>query len=164
MKHPLGVNGWRQSGGRFALNLRHEGRNGSFHHIFAQSVHESQTQKARLGAVTRVHLNNEVDLVAKLGDIKYVYTRTWGDHARVFKIVSFYLFSHRAGTLGTIAPEMQHEVAAAKWIPLADAPKLLAYKGEKQMARSAQQYVAEHPELAAKQAQHRDNETQRKTS
>src|SRR6184192_2579289 len=87
----------------------------------------------------------EADLIAKLGDIKYVYTRTWGDHARVFKIVSFYLFRHRGGTLGKIAPEMQHEVAAAKWIPLADAPKLLAYNGEKQMAGAAQLYVAEHP-------------------
>src|SRR5438094_5340666 len=106
----------------------------------------------------------EADLIAKLGDIKYVYTRTWGDHARVFKIVSFYLFRHRGGTLGKIAPEMQHEVAAAKWIPLADAPKLLAYNGEKQMAGAAQLYVAEHPELAVKQAHHRRTETQRKTN
>jgi 8-oxo-dGTP pyrophosphatase MutT (NUDIX family) len=106
----------------------------------------------------------EADLVAKLGDIKYVYTRTWGDHARVFKIVSFYLFRHRAGTLGKIAPEMQHEVAAAKWIALADAPKLLAYKGEKQMAGAALQYVEQHPELAEKQIHHRGTETQRQQS
>ena len=90
----------------------------------------------------------EADLITKLGDIKYVYTRSWGDHARVFKIVSFYLFRHRRGTLGQIAEEMQHEVVAAKWIPLADAPKLLAYQGEKEMARAAQAYVDQHPELA----------------
>ena len=31
------------------------------------------------------------EMVAKLADIKYIYVRNWGDHARVFKIVSFYL-------------------------------------------------------------------------
>jgi len=36
---------------------------------------------------------------------------------------------------------MRVEVAKASWIRLADAPKLLAYKGEKQMARQALEYV-----------------------
>ena len=36
-------------------------------------------------------------LVTKLGDSKYVYTRAWGDGARVFKIVSFYLMRYRSG-------------------------------------------------------------------
>ena len=89
----------------------------------------------------------DAELIAKLADIKYVYTRTWGDRARVFKIVSFYLFRYLRGTIGKIAPEMQHEVAEAKWIPLDQAPQLLSYKGERDMARAAQNYLAEHPEL-----------------
>ena len=40
------------------------------------------------------------ELVAKLADIKYFYVRNWGDHARVFKIVSFYLLLYRSGRLG----------------------------------------------------------------
>jgi ADP-ribose pyrophosphatase YjhB (NUDIX family) len=91
----------------------------------------------------------EAEVIAKLADIRYIYTRTWGDGARVFKIVSFYLFRYRRGTIGKIAPEMQHEVAAAKWIPLDQAPQLLSYKGERNMAQAAQRYVAEHAELAA---------------
>jgi hypothetical protein len=43
---------------------------------------------------------------------------------------------------------MRIEVARALWIPLQDAPKLLAYKGEKDMARRALDYVIEHPDLA----------------
>ena len=39
------------------------------------------------------------DLVSKLADIKYVYVRNWGDRARVFKIVSFYLLLYRSGRL-----------------------------------------------------------------
>jgi 8-oxo-dGTP pyrophosphatase MutT (NUDIX family) len=89
----------------------------------------------------------DADLITKLADIKYVYTRTWGDGARVFKIVSFYLFRYLRGTIGQIAPEMQHEVAAAKWIRLEQAPQLLSYKGEREMAKAAQRYLAEHPDL-----------------
>ena len=90
----------------------------------------------------------EAELIAKLGDVRYVYTRTWGDRARVFKIVSFYLFRYRAGTIGKITPEMQHEVAEAKWISLDDASRMLSYKGERDMIVRAQKYIAEHPEIA----------------
>jgi len=87
------------------------------------------------------------DLVIKLGDIKYIYTRTWGDGGRVFKIVSFYLMRYRSGRINDIAPEMRIEVAHARWVQLEDAPTLLAYRGEKQMARRALEYVEAHTEL-----------------
>jgi 8-oxo-dGTP pyrophosphatase MutT (NUDIX family) len=85
--------------------------------------------------------------VIKLADIKYVYVRAWGDRERVFKIVSFYLFLYKSGKIDAISDDMRIEVAQALWIPLEDAPKLLAYRGEKQMARKALDYVAAHPEL-----------------
>ena len=72
--------------------------------------------------------------VEKLGDVRYVYT--WAGE-RVFKIVSFFLFRYRAGRLGDIPPEHAHEVAEARWLPLEDAPRLLAYKGEREMAAKA---------------------------
>jgi 8-oxo-dGTP pyrophosphatase MutT (NUDIX family) len=87
------------------------------------------------------------DAVAKLGDSKYVYTRAWGDGARVFKIVSFYLMRYRSGRINDITPEMRIEVARARWVRLEDAPALLAYGGEKQMARRALEYVEAHPEF-----------------
>jgi 8-oxo-dGTP pyrophosphatase MutT (NUDIX family) len=70
----------------------------------------------------------------KLGDVRYVYT--WAGE-RVFKIVSFYLFRYRSGRLGDIAPEQRIEVDEARWLPLAEAQKLLAYKGEREMAAKA---------------------------
>jgi 8-oxo-dGTP pyrophosphatase MutT (NUDIX family) len=87
------------------------------------------------------------DPVTKLGDSKYVYTRVWGDGARVFKIVSFYLMRYRSGRINDIAPEMRVEVARARWVRLKDGPALLAYKGEKQMARRALEYVEADAEL-----------------
>lgn len=86
-------------------------------------------------------------LVTKLADIKYVYVRTWADSARVFKIVSFYLLRYESGRINNIAPEMRIEVARARWLLLENAPTLLAYRGEKQMARQALEYIATHAEL-----------------
>ncbi len=86
-------------------------------------------------------------LVAKLADIKYMYVRVWGDGERVFKIVSFYLLRYESGEIDKVSEEMRVEVARARWVRLDDAPKLLAYKGEKQMARKALEYVGAHPEI-----------------
>jgi 8-oxo-dGTP pyrophosphatase MutT (NUDIX family) len=85
--------------------------------------------------------------ITKLGDSKYVYVRSWGDGERVFKIVSFYLLRHESGRIDNLTEAMRVEVARAKWVRLEDAPKLLAYGGEKQMARKALEYVEAHPDL-----------------
>lgn len=87
------------------------------------------------------------DPVTKLGDSKYIYTRSWGDGRRVFKIVSFYLMRYRSGRINDIAPAMRIEVARARWVRLEEAPRLLGYAGEKQMARRALGYVKAHAEL-----------------
>jgi 8-oxo-dGTP pyrophosphatase MutT (NUDIX family) len=85
--------------------------------------------------------------VAKLSDIKYAYVRTWGGRERVFKIVSFYLFLYRSGEIDDIEPEMRIEVKRALWIPLEDAVRKLAYRGEKDVVGKAQVYLKGHPEL-----------------
>ena len=74
-------------------------------------------------------------LVEKLGDVKYTYTRR--DGVRVFKIVSFYLLRAGRGRIGAIDEAMRIEVAEARWLPLDDAPRLLAYGGEREMAAKA---------------------------
>ena len=79
--------------------------------------------------------------ITKLADIKYMYVRTWGDGERVFKIVSFYLLRYESGEIDDVTDAMRVEVARALWVPLQEAPKLLAYKGEKQMAKQALEYV-----------------------
>jgi len=72
----------------------------------------------------------EAEPVEKLGDIRYWYSR---DGRRVMKIVSFFLFRWRAGSVR----DHDHEVEAAEWIPLEDAPRRLAYRGERDMAIAA---------------------------
>src|SRR3954467_10225537 len=62
--------------------------------------------------------------LGKLGDVRYVFT--W-DGERIFKVVSFFLVRYQGGRLGDIPPEFRHEVAEVRWLPLEDAPRLLAY-------------------------------------
>jgi 8-oxo-dGTP pyrophosphatase MutT (NUDIX family) len=73
-------------------------------------------------------------LVEKLGDVRYVYTR---QGERVFKVVSFFLLRAGRGRIGEIEDRMRIEVAEARWLPLDEAPRLLAYGGEREMAAKA---------------------------
>ena len=70
----------------------------------------------------------------KLGDVKYVYT--WAGE-RIFKVVSFYLVRYSGGRLGDVPPEHRHEVAEVRWLALDEGPRLLAYGGEREMAKKA---------------------------
>jgi 8-oxo-dGTP pyrophosphatase MutT (NUDIX family) len=84
--------------------------------------------------------------ITKLADIKYVYVRSWGDQERVFKVVSFYLLRYESGQIDDVKPEMRIEVKRASWLLLAEAEKKLAYRGERDVVRRAQEYLGAHPE------------------
>jgi 8-oxo-dGTP pyrophosphatase MutT (NUDIX family) len=86
-------------------------------------------------------------LVSKLADIKYVYVRSWGDQQRVFKIVTFYLLRYESGQIDEISPEMRIEVRRALWLPLQEALRKLAYRGERQVVQQAQEYLRTHSGL-----------------
>jgi 8-oxo-dGTP pyrophosphatase MutT (NUDIX family) len=78
----------------------------------------------------------------KLGDVRYVYT--W-EGERVFKVVSFFLAHAARGRIGELPPGMEVEVADARWLPLAEASALLAYKGEREMAVKAAEGLTDDP-------------------
>jgi 8-oxo-dGTP pyrophosphatase MutT (NUDIX family) len=94
---------------------------------------ESSAEAAR--REVREETGLETELVEKLDDIRYWYAR---GGERVMKIVSFFLFRYRSGSV----QDHDHEVEAALWIPLEEAPGRLAYKGEKEMATTALSRVA----------------------
>jgi 8-oxo-dGTP pyrophosphatase MutT (NUDIX family) len=99
-----------------------------------------QGEKAADTALREVEEETGVQarLLEKLGDVRYVYT--W-EGERVFKIVSFFLFRYARGRLGDLPAAYRHEVAETSWLPLADAPRLLAYKGEREMAAKTLQLI-----------------------
>ena len=77
----------------------------------------------------------EGTLVEKLGDVRYWYQR---DGQRVFKVVSFFLLRYRSGSVRN----HDDEVDSAEWVPLEEAPRLLAYRGERDMAAAALEKLA----------------------
>ena len=99
-------------------------------------------EKAEATALREVAEETGVEgrLVRKLGDVRYVYT--WAGE-RVFKVVSFYLLRYARGRLGDIPEEFRREVADVRWLPLEEASRLLAYKGEREMAARALSALAE---------------------
>ena len=97
-------------------------------------VHRGETAEATALREVAEETGVEGHTLAKLGDVRYVYTRAG---ARIFKVVSFYLLRYSRGRLGKLAPEQRLEVAEARWLPLAEAGQLLAYRGEKEMAVKA---------------------------
>ena len=72
--------------------------------------------------------------LGKLGDVRYVFT--W-EGERIFKVVSFFLVRYEGGRLGNVPAEFRHEIATVRWLPLEEAPRLLAYGGEREMAKKA---------------------------
>ena len=82
----------------------------------------------------------EARVETKLGDVRYIYT--W-DGERIFKVVSFFLVRYAGGRLGDLPPDYRHEIAEVRWLPLDEAPRLLAYKGEQEIAERALDRLAD---------------------
>jgi 8-oxo-dGTP pyrophosphatase MutT (NUDIX family) len=82
----------------------------------------------------------DADVVEKLGDVKYWYVRKWSDGERVFKVVSFFLLRYRSGSLRDY---QRAEIDGAEWVQLDEAPRVLAYRGEKEMAERALSKLAD---------------------
>lgn len=72
----------------------------------------------------------DADIVSKLGDVRYFYQR---DGQRIFKMVRFFLFDYRDGSLD----DHDDEVEEARWMPLAEAARALSYRGEREMVERA---------------------------
>jgi 8-oxo-dGTP pyrophosphatase MutT (NUDIX family) len=82
--------------------------------------------------------------LGKLGDVRYWFN--W-EGERIFKVVSFFLVRYESGKLGEIPEEFRHEVADVRWLPLDDAPRLLAYEGERRLAEKAIAVLAGEEEI-----------------
>jgi len=82
--------------------------------------------------------------LGKLGDVRYWFN--W-EGERVFKVVSFFLVRYESGKLGEIPAAFRHEVEEVRWLPLAEAPRLLAYQGERRMAAKALAILSGEEEL-----------------
>jgi len=93
-----------------------------------ETAAEAATREVR--EETGVHAT----LIEKLKDIRYWYER---GGKSILKDVSFFLFRYRSGSLS----DHDREVVGAEWVPLDEAPKLLSYRGEREVAAAAMSRV-----------------------
>ena len=96
----------------------------------------SESPEAAAQREVREETGLEAELVEKLGDVRYWYVR---GGRRVLKNVAFFLFRYRSGSVA----DHDHEVEEARWIPLEEAPRRLAHKGERAMAEAALSRLAQ---------------------
>jgi 8-oxo-dGTP pyrophosphatase MutT (NUDIX family) len=89
-----------------------------------------ETMKEAATREVREETGLEADLVEKLGDVRYWYTL---QGERVLKVVTFYLFRYRSGSIA----DHDHEIEYVEWVPLDELPGRLSYKGEREMAQNA---------------------------
>ena len=94
--------------------------------------HPDPGETAEQAAVREVREEAGVtaEIEEKLGDVRYWYS-LHGE--RRLKVVSFFLCRYRSGSVR----DHDDEVEAALWVPLADAPVRLEYRGEREMAQKA---------------------------
>jgi 8-oxo-dGTP pyrophosphatase MutT (NUDIX family) len=91
---------------------------------------EGESMVAAAAREVREEAGIVAEPVDKLGDVKYWY---WWEGERIFKIVSFFLFEYRSGSVR----DHDDEVLSAEWIPLEEAPERLAFSGERDIAATA---------------------------
>ncbi len=138
----------RRLGGRWHVAAIRPRREDHLPQVWAlPKGHIDGSETGAQAAVREVHEETGIEgrVEAKLGDVRYFYMQTWGEGRgeRIFKIVSFFLLRPVRGRLGEIAPEMEIEVAEVRWLPLDDAPQLLAYKGERDMTVKAKELLGD---------------------
>ncbi len=124
----------RMRGRRFVAAVRPQGKPAGVWALPKGLIDPGETPAETAVRETAEETGVETRLVGKLGDVRYVYT--W-EGERVFKIVSFFLLRPVRGRIGRLPTGMELEVAEARWLPLEDAPRLLAYRGEREMAAKA---------------------------
>jgi NADH pyrophosphatase NudC (nudix superfamily) len=57
--------------------------------------------------------------------------------------VTFFLMRYESGEVGAIEEAMRIEVADARWLALDEAPRVLAHKGEREIAVKAAAMLSE---------------------
>jgi len=105
-------------------------KNGTVLALPKGQIDEGESAAEAAAREVREETGVEGTLVEKLGDVRYWYQR---EGQRVLKVVSFFLFRYRSGSVRN----HDHEVDSAEWVPLEDAPRLLTYRGEREMAAAA---------------------------
>ena len=81
----------------------------------------------------------ETELVEKIETVEYwFYASRAGERVRYHKFVHFFLLKYVSGDVA----DHDHEVDEARWVPINEAIRMLAFDGEKNVAIKAREMLA----------------------
>ena len=102
-------------------------------------VDEGETPEIAALREVREEAGIETELIAPLEPVQYWYWGTEGGaRVRFHKVVHFFLLRYRAGRVD----DHDHEVHEARWVSLAEAAEMLAFKSERRVLEQAAALIA----------------------
>jgi 8-oxo-dGTP pyrophosphatase MutT (NUDIX family) len=93
-------------------------------------IDPGESMKEAAAREVREETGLEAELGEKLGDVRYWYQRAG---RRIFKVVAFYLFRYRSGSVD----DHDQEIEEVRWMPLEEATRELSFPGEREMVARA---------------------------
>jgi 8-oxo-dGTP pyrophosphatase MutT (NUDIX family) len=80
----------------------------------------------------------ETDLIDLIETVQYWYQRVqYGKRIRFHKYVYFYLLRYHAGDV----TDHDHEIAESRWVSIAEALEMLAFKSERGVVEKAREMI-----------------------
>ena len=97
-------------------------------------IDQGETPEGAALREVREEAGIETDLLAPVEKIEYWYVgENRGERIRFHKSVHFFLLAYRSG----VVENHDAEVAEARWVKIAEAVQMLAFKGEKEVVEKA---------------------------
>jgi 8-oxo-dGTP pyrophosphatase MutT (NUDIX family) len=101
-------------------------------------VDKGESTEAAALRETREETGIDAEMIGRIDKVEYWYvSKEKGHPVRYHKFVYFYLLKYKSGDVG----DHDDEVNEARWVPIDDAIKMLAFANEKKIIEKAKEMI-----------------------